>query len=360
MAVAKAFLALVLSFFGAAPSPPAAETPPPGEITAWMQQRLDRGHASIFLPRLLGGQCYRTRGLWVSRDDTTIDSNGACLVAMAPGPVRLTSGDGDPIAADAVLFVNRSSHSDRAPSRVRISNLRIVVPAAVTMFGIEIYGHRVELDHVTVEGAPTDAVLVGGRANGDGWASNVSIHDSTFTGGRRNVISITSVRGISVTRSLIMGASDTNLLHETGRASGNPSAGIDVEPDNPADPIVGVRISGNRILANAGPGVILALHPGGQPAQEADGIVITYNLIAGNGLKPTPPIQGGIVVAGGQANGNGHLLVTHNQIVRNAVFGLGSTFGGTTLIVDAHDNRIEANRGGDVSFTEVGRGSWIR
>lgn len=360
MAVAKAILALVLSFFGAAPSRPAADSPPPGDITAWMQQHLDRGHASIFLPRLTGGQCYRTSGLWVSHDDTTIDSNGACLVAVGPGPVRLTSGDGDPIAADGVLFVNRSSLSDRAPNRVRISNLRIVVPETVTMFGIEIYGHHVELDHVTVEGAPTDAVLVAGRANGDGWASDVSIHDSILRGGRRNVISITSVRGISITRSLITGASDTNLLKETGRASGNPAAGIDVEPDNPADPIVDVRISGNRILANAGPGVILALHPAGRPAQEADRIALTYNLIAGNGLKPTPPIQGGIVVAGGQANGNGHLLVTHNHVAGNAEYGFGSTVVGTTLVVDAHDNRIESNGAGAVSFTQLGRGSWIR
>ena len=52
--------------------------------TPWLQAKVDAGGA-IFLPRLPEGQCYATRGLWVSRDDTTITSDGACIVALGAG-----------------------------------------------------------------------------------------------------------------------------------------------------------------------------------------------------------------------------------------------------------------------------------
>ena len=77
--------------------------------TAWLQALLDAGD-SIYLAKLPGGECYQTYGLWVSHDDTLIDSNGACVVSLGPGPVRLVSNDGDPIGADSVFFVNRSDH----------------------------------------------------------------------------------------------------------------------------------------------------------------------------------------------------------------------------------------------------------
>src|SRR5205085_8790150 len=76
----------------------------PRDDTAWLQQRLDAGGGKVFLPKLAGGACYRTRGLWVSRDGTQITSNGACVVALGAGAVRLESQDGDPIAADAIFF----------------------------------------------------------------------------------------------------------------------------------------------------------------------------------------------------------------------------------------------------------------
>src|SRR5437764_11565156 len=82
--------------------------PPPAEqdSTALLQQELDRG-GRIFLPRLPGGRCYRTSGLWVSRSNTELASNGACLEGLGPGAVRLRSPDGDPIPASALLFVSR-------------------------------------------------------------------------------------------------------------------------------------------------------------------------------------------------------------------------------------------------------------
>jgi Right handed beta helix region len=292
-AVVLAAVALVLG----PPAPTGGATAAPGrDDTATLQAQLDAG-GTVFLPALPDGQCYATHGLWVSLDGTSIVSNGACIVALGPGPVRLHSPDGDPISADAVFFVNRSSESNAAPNGVTISGLRIVVPRSASMFGIEIYANDVTVADVRVEEDPVDALLVGGRANGEGWSSNVTIRDSSFTGGTRNVVSVTAVQGLTIQNCLLTGADDTNFLPETGHAYGNPAAGIDVEPNSPGDPITGVRITGNRIEGNSGPGILLALQPA--PAV-APSIEISGNTITGNGLKTTPPVLGGIVAPAGQ------------------------------------------------------------
>src|SRR5205823_4981788 len=108
--------------------PPATLPSGARDDTGWLQARLDARGGTIFLPKLPNGECYAARGLWVSHDDTTISSDGACIVSLGPGAVRLRSVDGDPIASSGVFFVNRSSPQKPAPVRVTISDLRIVVP----------------------------------------------------------------------------------------------------------------------------------------------------------------------------------------------------------------------------------------
>jgi hypothetical protein len=100
-------------------------------------------------------------------------------------------------------------------------------------------GSGVDVADVTASGAPIDAVLVGGR--GDGPATDVWIHDSSFLAGTRNVVSSTNARRISV-----------------------------------------------------------ALDPNGGRPREADGITIERNVVVGNGRRKTPPLRGGIVIAGGR------------------------------------------------------------
>src|SRR5919201_3142339 len=220
-AVVLATVALVLG----PPVPTGSGNVAPGrDDTATLQAQLDAG-GTVFLPALPDGQCYATHGLWVSLDGTSIVSDGACVVALGPGPVRLHSPDGDPIAADAVFFVNRSSDVNAAPHGVTISGLRLVVPRSASMFGIGIYATDVSVEGVRVEGDPVDSLLVGGRENGDGYSSNVSIRDSSFTGGTRNVVSVTAVQGLTIEHCLLTGADDTNYLPETGHAYGNPRRG---------------------------------------------------------------------------------------------------------------------------------------
>jgi Right handed beta helix region len=292
------------------PAQPGGATVAPGrDDTASLQAQLDAG-GTIFLPRLADGSCYATHGLWVSLDGTKIVSDGACIVALGPGPVRLQSDDGNPIPADAVFFVNRSSDVNAAPNGVTISGLRIVVPRSVSMFGIEIYANGVTVEGVRVEGDPIDSILVGGRANGQGYSSNVSIHDSSFTGGTRNVISVTAARGLTIENCLLTGADDTNYLPESGHAYGNPAAGIDIEPNTPADPIVDARILDNRIQGNAGPGILVALQAA---PTEAPSVQIDGNHVTGNDLKPTPPVHGGIVALTTQAG----VTIGNNVILQN-------------------------------------------
>jgi Right handed beta helix region len=304
--------------------------------TAWLQSRLDRGGGTIDLPRLPGGECYATRGLWVSHDDTTITSDGACIVSLGLGPVRLHSVDGDPIAASAVFFVNRSTSRKPAPVGVTISNLRIVVPAGQSMYGVAIHGHETTLSHLDIGGAPKDDITISGRANGNSYAGRNSILDCTLSGATRNAISATAVIGLRIERNAIQGVRDS--------PPGQPAAGIDLEPDDRGQPALDVHLVGNTIQDNAGPGILLELQPNEGPAVVATGLEISGNTIVRNSLKTTPPKRAGIVLAGGEDGDGGTLVLTGNVIRGNGGPGiLGSNL---TLHVQASGNDLGGNEGG--------------
>jgi hypothetical protein len=313
--------------------PPVLRTVAPassGDDTAWLQARLDRGGGTIFLPKLPNDACYATRGLWVSHDDTTIDSDGACIVSLGLGPVRLRSTDGDPIASDAVFFVNRSHPRKPAPVDVTIKNLRIVVPAGQSMYGVAVFGHRVTLSHLDIGGAPKDDVTISGRANGNSYSGDVSVLDSTLSGAARNAISATGVIGLRIERNTIQGVRDA--------PPGQPAAGIDVEPDTRDRPALDVHIVGNTIRDNAGPGILLELEPNEGPAVLATNFEISGNTIVRNALKPTPPKRAGIVLAGGQDGGGGTLLLKDNVIRGN----------GGVPILETHLKLVVQTSGNDI------------
>ncbi len=327
---------------------------PPGgsdarDDTAWLQARLDEAGGRVFLPRLPNGECYATRGLWVWHDDTTITSDGACVVALGPGEVRLTSADGDPIPANGVFFVNHSQPLEPTPVRVTISNLRIVVPRAAEMFGLAIFGHEVTIRNVTIGGSPIDAITIGGRANGSGYAGRVAVLDSTLSGGMRNVLSATGVIGLRVERNRISGARDL--------PPGQPAAGVIVEPDHRGAPTIDVRIARNRIVDNAGPGIIVSLDSNRGSPVIATRLEIAGNTVLRNARKPTPPMRAGIVLSGGQDRGGGRIELTDNVVRGNQ--GPGVLGRKLKLVVAARGNDLRGNAGGPakgVRFVRLGRG----
>lgn len=309
--------------------------------TAWLQARLDAGGGRIFLPRLANGGCYATRGLWVSHDGTSIVSNGACIRSLGPGPVRLVSPDGDPIASDAVFFVNRIRKLDPAPIHVTIRGLKIVVPEEARCFGIAIYGHEVTVRDVTVTGAPIDDVYVGDRANGDGYASRVRILHNRLSGGGRNVISAVSFIDLRIEGNTITGA--TNGYRPGPGEGGNPSAGIDVEPNSRGELALDLRIARNTIADNAGPGILLALSSVSGLPLNANRIEISSNRILRNG-RSDRALRDGIAFLGGEADGRGLALVSGNVVRGNRGAGLAGSR--MTLTVDARRNDLRGNADG--------------
>jgi hypothetical protein len=304
--------------------------------TAWLQARLDRGGGTIFLPQLPNGECYATRGLWVSHDRTTITSDGGCIVSLGLGPVRLRSADGDPIAASAVFFVNRSNAKQPAPVDVAISNLRIVVPDGQSMFGVAVFGHLVTLSHLQIGGAPKDDITISGRANGNSFAGGISILDCTLGGAARNALSATAVIGLRIERNTITGVRDA--------PPGQPAAGIDLEPDDRGQPALDVHIVGNTIAGNAGPGILLELESNEGNAVVANKLEITGNTIVSNALKRSPPKRAGIVLAGGEDGGRGVLLLKDNVIRGNGGPGiLGSRL---RLVLQVSNNDLSGNEAG--------------
>jgi hypothetical protein len=309
---------------------------PARDDTRWLQARLDQRGGTIFLPKLPNGECYATRGLWVSHDDTTVTSDGACIVSLGLGPVRLRSVDGDPIASSAVFFINRSRPTRPAPIRVTISNLRIVVPEGQSMYGVAVNGHQVTLSHLDIGGAPKDNITISGRANGNSYAGSISVLDSTLSGASRNAISATGVIGLRIEGNTIQGVRDS--------PPGQPAAGIDVEPDDRGQPALGVRIVRNTIQDNAGPGILLELEPNDGPAVLATALEISGNRILRNARKRTPPKRAGIVLAGGQDGGEGALVLNENVIRDNG----GPGILGSRLILRVHaaGNDLGGNEGG--------------
>jgi hypothetical protein len=301
--------------------------------TGWLQARLDRAGGTIFLPKLPNGECYATRGLWVSHDETTITSDGACMVSLGLGPVRLHSIDGDPIAASAVFFVNRSTAKKAAPVGVKISGLQIVVPAGQSMYGVAIFGHQITLSKLDIGGSPKDDVTISGRGNGNSYAGDISILDSTFGGATRNAISATAVIGLRIERNTIIGVRDA--------PPGQPAAGIDVEPDDRGQPALDVHIVGNTIQDNAGPGIMFELEPNDGPAVVATALEIRGNTILRNSAKRTPPKRGGIVLAGGQDGGHGTLVLKDNVIRGNG--GPGILKSRLRLLLDSAGNDVSGN-----------------
>jgi len=321
------------------PAPAGVMTIPPAatgssrDDTAWLQARLDRAGGTIFLPILPNGECYATRGLWVSRDDTTITSDGACIVSLGLGTVRLRSSDGDPIAASAVFFVNRSNAKKPAPIRVSISNLRIVVPDGQGMYGIAVFGHQVTLSKLEIGGSPKDDITISGRGNGNGYAGKIAVLDSTLSGANRNAISATAVIGLRIEGNTIQGVRDA--------PPGQPAAGIDIEPDDRGQPALDVRIVGNTIQDNAGPGILLELEPNEGPAVIATALEIRANTIVRNSAKRTPPKRAGIVLAGGQDGVSGTLVLRDNVVRSNG--GPGILMTRLRLVVDSAGNDVSGN-----------------
>ena len=301
--------------------------------TSWLQARLDSGGGRIFLPKLPNGRCYATRGLWVSHDDTTIDSDGACIVSLGPGDVRLKSNDGDPIASSGVFFINRSSPKKPAPIRIAISNVRVIVPQTVSMYGIAVAGHDVTLDHVRIEGYPRDDVLIGGRANGNGYTGNVAVLNSTLSGAKRNAISAFGVINLRVEGNTIEGVRDS--------PPGQPAAGIDVEPDDRGQPTLGVRILHNMFEDNAGPGILFELESNSGDAMLASDLEVRDNTVVRNALAHTPPKRAGIIVAGGEDGGRGTLALTGNVVHDNG--GPGILMLRLELVVQASGNDVAGN-----------------
>jgi hypothetical protein len=163
-----------------------------------------------------------------------------------------------------------------------------------------------------------------------------------------------SAVGLRIERSVLSGASDAY------GPPGSPSAGIDLEPDDRNDANADIRIAGNRIERNAGPGILLALSTASGLPQRATAIEITGNRIVDNDRSTTPPQPGGIAFQGGQADGGGWVLVTGNTIHGSRAAGLqGHPTEGTIMRVVATGNDLSGNAGGPSSFVRLGRGSRI-
>jgi hypothetical protein len=318
----------------------------PRDDTSWLQAALDAG-GNIVLDGLPGGACYQTYGLWVSRSTTIDTTSGACVEYLGPGPVRLFSSDGDPIASNAIFFVNRSSADANLPESISISNLQLNVPNGTDGYGVLVAGSNVTLNELKITGSPLDAVTVTGRANGRGYAGPVVIKGSRFIGARRNGISVVGAIGVKIDSNTITGAGNQTFLGLAPVSYTGPWAGIDLEPDLVSYPIKNVTVSNNTISDNGGVGILMALATNSGLPTVADQIKLSGNTITRNGQSNGPFLRGGICLQGGQADGQGRLSVTKNKIVANGGVGLCRHPEGFNMRISLSKNKIKNNSDGN-------------
>jgi len=185
----------------AAPSPAAAAG---RDDTAWLQARLDLGGA-LHLPKLPNGECYATRGLWVSRDDTTITSDGACIVALGWG-VRPGPTPGRPLRAKSVFLLDHVDLRRPQPVRVSISGLDIRVPAKTRMRGIVVYGAESTIADLTVRGAPMSDVVIGdGQLGSGGPTPRMTVRNCRLSGAKGDVLVASGAVGLRVEGNTLSG-----------------------------------------------------------------------------------------------------------------------------------------------------------
>src|SRR5262245_7189437 len=314
--------------------------------TAWLQARLDVG-GKVTVPKLPGGECYRTRGLWVNRSGTKIGSNGACIVYLGPGERRLTSNDGDPITANGIFVVNRNWEGGVPPSGVSISDLDLIVPVGADGYGVIVSGKHVTVANLHIMGVPVDAITVTSRANGLGYAGPVTIRNNLIDGARRDGSSLIATRDAVVDGNTITGV---GLIGMTNPDRG-PWAGIDVEPDLRTYPIERVTISRNTISGNGGSGVLFALDTINGYPWTATQLILAGNAITWNGIESGPFLRGGLCLQGGQYDGRGLVRLIANDIGMNGGYGLCSDATGFNLILSmacnfVHDNYEGASQWG--------------
>jgi len=201
------------------------------------------------------------------------------------------------------------------------------------MYGVAVFGHQVTLSRLEITGSPKDDITISGRGNGNGYAGKIAVLNSTLSGANRNAISATAVIGLRIEGNTIQGVRDA--------PPGQPAAGIDIEPDDRGQPALDVRIVGNTIQDNAGPGILLELEPNEGPAVIATALEIRGNTILRNSAKRTPPKRAGIVLAGGQDGVSGTLVLRDNVVRSNG--GPGILMTRLRLVVDSAGNDVSGN-----------------
>jgi hypothetical protein len=212
------------------------------------------------------------------------------------------------------------------------------------MYGVAVFGHHLTLSRLEIGGEPKDDVLIGGRANGNGYAADVSVLDSTLTGAGRNAISAFGVVGLRIEGNTISGVRDA--------PPGQPAAGIDVEPDDRGQPTLDVHIVDNTITDNAGPGVLLELDTNYGPAVIADAVELSGNTILRNAHKRTPPKRAGVIIAGGQDLQPG-TVVFHDNCVRDNG-GPGVLASRLQVVIHAARNDLSGNDDGPTQGVTFG------
>jgi hypothetical protein len=151
-----------------------------GDDTRWLQARLDRGGGTIFLPKLPGDACYRSRG-----------SGSRTTTRRSPPTARASSRSGSARCGSSRRTATRSRRAPSSSSnvrreaasgagrRARSATCASSSARAGPLYGVAVFAHDVTLSRLDIGGEPKDDVTISGRATATRTPADVSVLDSS-------------------------------------------------------------------------------------------------------------------------------------------------------------------------------------
>ncbi len=245
------------------------------DATSALQEAITLGGPNIYVPNM--GTDWNVEPIFLDRSDRTILFESGVVIAAKEGAFQGT-GDSlfragqsiDGIRLEGYGATFRMRQSDYESASYTSSEFRM----GISLFGVTNF----EIVGLTIEDTGGDGIYVGGNFSG-GFSENVLIQDVVIDNGYRNGISVVSAKDLLI---------DNVVIINTGGTA--PQAGIDIEPNSPAQFVENVVIRDSIIMANNGSGVLFAVNDAfqtqpGSVTGTLENVTVVSNGLLGSGLR---------------------------------------------------------------------------
>ncbi len=209
----------------------------PLDATAKLQAAIDTG-SNVFVPYMGAGMDWLVDPIFLTQDSQTIIFEDQVVVEARAG-----------FAAGADLFDGNSRSNVRLEGYGATFRMQRPGGTPEGRFAIVLSAvANFEIVGLTIEDASFDAIYVAAPPTPGQFSAsqNVTIRDVTINNAYRNGVSVISVKNLLI---------EDSVIANTSGSAGGPWAGIDFEPDSPAQRLENVTVRNTVIVGNDGAGI---------------------------------------------------------------------------------------------------------